>query len=257
VAARPVNQLYLIAMRLLIVGVGCWAVAWGATAFPIVWRQSSIERIADHIVDGDPFKMEGLTEVIPGIEVAEQAEYCRPTTLRAGAVIRLRMAENIVAAGERELIDISMRSLSDSIRRSLRCAPADPFLWLGLFWVENARTGFSPRHLEYLRMSYRLGANEGWVGLKRNGMALAVFEQLPPDLAEMAIGEFAKLLDTGFYGEAVSIFTGPGWRVRDLLLPRLKKVAEVHRQAFAKALYTRGYDVAVPGVTHPESRPWH
>jgi hypothetical protein len=50
-------------------------------------------------------------------------------------------------------------------------------------------------------------------------------ERLPPDLADMAIGEFPNLLDSGFQREAVAIFMGPDWRIGDRLLPRLKDVA--------------------------------
>jgi hypothetical protein len=59
-------------------------------------------------------------------------------------------------------IDSSMISLHNAIRRSLACPPADSFLWVVLFWVENAMYGFSSDHLECLHMSYSLGPNEGW-----------------------------------------------------------------------------------------------
>jgi hypothetical protein len=149
-----------------------------------------------------------------------------------------------------------MSALADSVRGSLSCAPADPFLWFILYWLENARSGFDHKHLEYLRLSYMLGPNEGWIGAKRNRFALAVFEHLPPDLADMAIGEFAHLLESGFHSEVVAIFTGPGWRIRDRLLSGLKNVPKIHREGFAQALYWQGYDVDVPGIRRPDPRHW-
>jgi hypothetical protein len=89
-----------------------------------------------------------------------------------------------------------MISLHNAIRHSLACSPADSFLWRVLFWVENAMYGFSSDHLE--RMSYSLGPNEGWIALKRNLVAPAVFERLPPDVGEMAIREFASFFGSGF-----------------------------------------------------------
>jgi hypothetical protein len=42
-----------------------------------------------------------------------------------------------------------------------------------------------------------LGPDEGWIALKRNVVALAVFERLRPDVGEMAIREFARLFGSG------------------------------------------------------------
>jgi hypothetical protein len=83
-------------------------------------------------------------------------------------------------------------------------------------------------------------------------MALSVFEALPPDLAELAIREFADVVRSGLYNEAGVLLTGPGWRLRDVLLPRLEDLAEPNRRAFARLLYDRGFDVAVPGITFSE-----
>jgi hypothetical protein len=249
------------AARGFLILVGFAALAWGAYTLPVFWRQSPLERTARHIIDGDPFKPEALLAMMPDVEAAERAGLCRPAALRGAAVVRLRVAELAFADAEPSSIPASILSQlnasRDSIRRSLVCAPADPFLWVVLYWIESVRNGLRPDYLEYLRLSYRLGPNEGWIGAKRNGLALAVFEQLPPDVAEMALAEFANLLKSGFYGEAIASFTGPGWRLRELLLPRLKGVAERHRQAFSRALYTLGYDIAVPGIQSPDPRPWH
>jgi hypothetical protein len=123
-------------------------------------------------------------------------------------------------------------------------------------WLDGATTGLRPVQLEYLRLSYRLGPNEGWVAARRNRLALAIFERLPPDLAEAAVSEFARLVDGWVYPDSIALFTGPGWPIHDRLLASLKDVGELQREAFAKALYTQGYDVAVPGITAPEARPW-
>jgi hypothetical protein len=246
-----------IATRTWLLALAGAATLWGVAVLPAFWRQSALERTATHVLAGDPFKSELLEALIPAVEAAEQADYCRPEATRSAAIIRLRLAEQAVAEGERMAIDSRLAALRDSIRRSLACSPADPFLWVVLYWVESARNGFQPGYLDYLRLSYRLGPNEGWIGVKRNAFALAVFERLPPDIADTAIGEFAGLLDAGFYEDTVAIFTGPGWQVRDRLLPRLKQVAERYRQMFAKGLYARGYDVTVPGIQLPDPRPWH
>jgi hypothetical protein len=138
-----------------------------------------------------------------------------------------------------------MSSLGTSVRGSLACLPADPLLWLVPFWHESARNGFKPQSIAYLRLSYRLGPNHGWVIWRRSHIAFAVFERSPPDLAEQVTNEFVTLVESGFYREALKILTVPAWQLRDVIAQ------------FAKLLYFSGYDVAMPGADPPELRPWH
>lgn len=244
------------AARTFMVLLGGFALAWSAYVLPVFWQQAPFERIATRVIAGDPFKPRALAELLPGVQALERGRVCRPSGLRAAAVIRLRLAEDSIKGGEPE-IDGSLNSLRDSIHLSLECSPADPFLWLVLFWVENALNGFSPDHLAYLRMSYREGPDEGWIALKRNGFALALLDQLPPDLAETALAEFQRLLSSGFYEAALAIFTGPGWLNRNLLLSRIKNVPDLNREVFARMLHGEGYQVDVPGTKRFGERPWH
>jgi hypothetical protein len=194
---RALGKLCQFATRTILVTFGCAAVAWGLYALPVFARQTPIERVATHVIGGDPFRPKVLAATMPLVEAAEQAEQCRPVALRSAAIIRTRVAEQAIVDGED--IDASLSALRNSIRRSLTCSPTDPFMWVVLYWVECAERGFQPNYLEYLRLSYRLGPNEGWIGLRRNGLTLAVFGQLPPDLAEKATEEFVGLLDSGFF----------------------------------------------------------
>jgi hypothetical protein len=243
-------------LRCFVVILGCMAVAWGLFVFPIFWHESSIERTANQIIAGDLFKGSLLAGLFPIIVSIESSTYCRPSAVRSAAIIELRMAEGTAPANNLKHVDGRLRSLNQTIRSSLSCSPSDPFLWLVLYWSEGTQDGFRSEDLKYLRMSYLLGPNEGWIALKRNGITFAVSEKLPVDLAEYAIIEFVGLIEMGFYEQAAEIFTGPAWRVREQLLPRLQNIEERHRQAFANILYTKGYDVVVPGIKRQGSRPW-
>jgi len=73
-------------------------------------------------------------------------------------------------------------------------------------------------------------------------------------LTDLSYREFIQILNTGLYMEAVEIFTGPAWRVRDQILPLLTEVPIRNREIFADALRNRGSEVIVPGVSdrrHP------
>ena len=237
--------------------VGSVAIAWGVLTFPIFEQQSVLELTGMHIIDGEPFNADELNRLLPILTATEEdTKSCPVNVLHFAAIIRLRLVEVDIAAAARDRIDDSLQTLRHSIYRSLGCSPADPFLWTVLFWLENTMNGYSPEHLSYLSLSYKLGPNEGWIALTRNRLALSIFDQLPANLREMAIGEFSHLLESGFYAETANLFTGPGWPIRNMLLARLNGVSEVSRQRFARTLYDEGYDIDVPGVGRVDPRPW-
>ncbi|HEY5505326.1 MAG TPA: hypothetical protein VIK28_09220 [Sedimentisphaerales bacterium] len=224
------------AARILICGFGGLAIAWALFTFPIFWQQSAIEQIEKHIIAGDSFKSDALKPLTPVLSALGQEKWGRPTALGGAAVIKLRLLEQAFVGSNQNALDRLMKETGETIRTSLANSPSDPFLWLVLFWLENTKNGFNRAHLKYLQMSYFLGPNEGWISVKRNRFALAIFSALPSDIAEDAVSEFARLVDSGFIAESADILVGPAWSIRDTLLPRLKDVDEVSRQAFAKAV---------------------
>ncbi len=243
-------------IRIFIVALGCLAIGWGLLVLPIFWRQSAIERTTGAIIAGKPYRTEPLLGQLAIADAAEKSTYCYPEALHSAAILRLRLMDEAVSAKDQEKVQSQLGPLTDSITASLSCSPADPFLWLVLYWAKGAQSGFSPDHLKYLRLSYRLGPNEGWIGLKRNPVVFALSEKTPADLKEYAINEFLGLLKSGFYQQAVETFTGPAWWMHDELLQRLQNVELRHRRIFASVLHAKGYDVTVPGIERPGSRPW-
>jgi hypothetical protein len=246
-----------IAARMLVCIYGAFAVSWAVFVFPFFSQLSTIERIEKHVIAGDAFKSDVLISLKPTLALFGHSKLGRPFALRGTAVIDLRLLEQAFVDGDQANIDYLMRSASQAVRKSLANSPADPFLWLVLFWLENSQSGFSSGHLQYLEMSYKLGPNEGWLAVKRNRFALAIFPSLQPDLAEYAIGEFARLVGSSFFDEAANILAGPGWLIRERLLPRLDAIGELNRQVFGKIVYRLGRDVSIPGVERPVWRPWH
>ncbi len=242
-------------VRLFTVGLGAAAIAWGIFNFPYFVRKAPLLEVARQIIAETPFRVDVLDKLLADADAAEQDSLCRPRAMRAAAILKLRVLELTYTGDDVALIDPRAKELDEAIRDSLSCAPADAFLWQVMFTVESTRNGFRPEYLEYARMSYRLGPNEGWVALKRCPVLLAVFERLPPDLADNVVDEFGRIVENGLYPDAVRILTGPGWRVRDRLLRRLEHVALSQREQFARLLDEQGFDVTVPGVVLPE-HPW-
>ena len=241
--------------RIFVAAVGCMAVMWGLVTLPIFWRQSTLERTAQWIIKGASYKPEALAGVVPVIEAMEKTTVCAATALRSAAIIRLRIAE-LGQSGNAEEKSDTLNAAANSVRDSLSCSPANSFLWLALYWLDTAQHGYRPEDLKYLRLSYLLGPNEGWIALKRNAITFAMLQSSPDwcdqrvcilsNFSESAINEFVRLVTSGFYEEAVEVFTGPAWPEREAILPHLAGISEPDRRRFLDILHRRGYDVNVP-----------
>jgi hypothetical protein len=246
---------FLIA-RCFLFAIGCISLWWGIAGLSGFGQQFSIERIANRVIAGEQFNATLLGRQFPIIEGIERATWCRPAALRSAAIIRLRMVEVTASTKDHKHGDEDLRSLDNAIRSSLSCLPADPFLWLVLYWVESTRNGIKPEYFNYLRMSYQLGPNEGWIIFKRSSVAFANFALLPNDVATDAINEFLALIKSELYQQAVEILSGPAWHVRDSVLPQLATLPQENREAFARVVSDRGLAIVVPGVDPRKSRPW-
>ena len=244
--------------RIFTATLGCAAIAWGLANLPMFWRQMTPENIARHILLGESYKTDVLLRQLSVLEAAEDGAKCRPIALRSTAIVRLRLMEEPSRNGvERPLEAQQLQALDNSIRSSLACSPADPFLWLVLYWVENSLNGTKSEYLNYLRMSYRLGPNEAWIIFKRSPVSFASFAELPADLATEPIRELLVLIKNELYQPAVEIFSGPAWQIRDTILPYLASLPRRNREAFARVVRDKGLDVTIPGVDPPKSHPWH
>jgi hypothetical protein len=241
-------------MRLGLLVAGSAALVFATLVLVVSPQPVALERAAVRIVMGDRYKAEELDRFVGADELAFQP-LVRAASLRSAAVVALRQAEESIANGQRTDIDRHMDALERGLRHALTIGPADTFLWLALFWRETFAGGFEPTRLSMLEMSYRTGPREGWVAVRRNAWTLGLYSRLGSDLQEAAAAEFIGLVASRFM-ETVSILTGPGWSVHDVLIPRLAMVDELQRKAFARALYQQGYDVQIPGIVRPDDRPW-
>jgi hypothetical protein len=254
---RAVTGMCDIAVRIALCSLGCLAVGWSAFTLPTILRQSVISNNAKHIIQGDTFKEGALDALRSSVGSVDSGKWSHPSILGSAAIVELRYLEQAMANADQPDIDSRMDGLIGAIRNSLQNAPADPFLWLVLFWLENTHNGFKRANFQYLQMSYATGPSEGWVAVRRHRLALALYNQLPPALKDASVAEFARLVDSNYIADAADILTGPAWPIREPVLAGLKDVDLVSRQTFAKTVYRLGYDVAVPGVDQQPFRPWN
>jgi hypothetical protein len=243
--------------RIFLILFGGVALAWGWVTVPIFWRQATIEHVARHIIRGEPYADDVLMRQMPVVEAVETSSDCRPIALWSAAIIQLRFVERISHTEVGKAIDKQkLNKLDTAIKRSLSCSPAEPFMWLVLYWAEREYSGLNSNDSKYLELSYRLGPDEGWIALKRNPLAFSNYAILPAGLKAYANNEFLGLINSRFYQQAASILGGPAWFLRDELLQKLTALPLRKREEFAKAVYDRGLVVTIPGIKSPDSRPW-
>ena len=144
--------------RTFICLLGLGAVAWGGFALPLFWQQASVNRVASELLQGHAFKMQWLLDEARQVEAAEPSSFCNPTALHNLVVLRLAILNEAIAAPTirssiRPMIRYMMRREGHS-----SCAPADPFVWLTLFWLDAGKRGFDVRQCELFAIVLRSGS---------------------------------------------------------------------------------------------------
>ncbi|RTM05642.1 MAG: hypothetical protein EKK33_33770 [Bradyrhizobiaceae bacterium] len=247
--------LYGLLVRCLAVLLSFAGILFGYFIEPVAWQERSLAPMAHHVISGERYDTKMLADALNHANLII-SDSCITTGLRSVAFIRLRLVEDAIGEADRRSLDDRLDAFKAAALRSLSCAPADPFLWFALYWVEVTQRGFAPELLVYLQKSYQLGPFEGWIQVKRNRFALAVYDKLPEDLARQVVLEFKTLVNSGFTADAASILVGPGWNIRSKLLAPLDDVKMRYRRELFKEVRRAGYEVAIPGVD-TEVRPWN
>lgn len=236
--------------------LGLGGIAWGGFLFPLFWQQASLDRAASAIIQGDSFKMQRLLYDVQKAATVDRSSVCNPTASRDMVAFRLAILDDAMAMKNKALAAAAYRPLYDATRYALSCNPADSFEWLTLFWLDLTKKGFTSENAEFLRLSYALAPNEGWIAIRRSRLAIALLPKLPADLAGDAISEFVKLVDTGsLYAETAALLANAPPAVQKRLAEALSSAKPVPREIFARTLTDKGLDVDIPGV-HKPTRPW-
>lgn len=241
--------------RVFTCSLGLAAIAWGSFELPLFWRQAPVDRMASEILQGQTFATPLLMDEAKQIEASEKSSLCNPAVLRDAAAIRLAIVDNLMAEHDK-MPTSAYTTLYQATRTALSCSPTDSFEWLTLFWLDLSGHGLTAKNATYLRLSYALGPNEGWIALRRNRLAIALFPQLPSDLADDAVDEFVRLVNTAaLYRETAEIFSRAAPVAQRRLAKALGSAKSIPREMFAKTIYDDGVDIQIPGVERP-SRPW-
>lgn len=240
------------APRLLAIALAVLGAFWGVMTLPIFWQARVIGLTADLIVRSHRF----ATQAVAAEAAKADSAGLSPSVAarRSLAILKLRLAEDALNAGDRLSLKGRLADLKRSTADVLEIEPSDAFFWLVYYWCDLNTEGFRPANLKFLQASYELGPNEGWIAIRRNRLALAAFSELSPDMSERVLSEFTGMVASGLIVDAASNLIGPGAPLQSVLLGRLTAVPIAERERLARYLEENGVDLAVPGVERTEKR---
>ncbi|WP_439401374.1 hypothetical protein ACNJYA_32500 [Bradyrhizobium sp. DASA03068] len=239
-------------VRVMLLFVALFGTLWPMAAVPSFWLTAPIREASLRIMADGLFRPGVLADMLIRLNANSPRGVVQPEFRFALAVVTLRTAEEAMHRKNSDEGDRAMEASEGELRSALQVIPTDSFLWLMLYSVVTRRSGFDFENIGYLERSYALGPNEGWVVLRRNQLALAVFSLLSKSRQDEVVAEFAALINSGFIEEAAISLTGAGWVERERLLENLKKLDVASREIFAKRLARDGVRVSIPGIEQDE-----
>lgn len=242
---RPVRKAFV---RAILLFVALFGTLWALVVLPSFWLMAPVRKVSLHIMADGRFRPGILADMLVRMKAQQQPAILQPELRYALALVTLQAAENAMQRKSPDEADREMQAAEGALRSALEVKPTDSYLWLMLYSVVTRRNGFDPENIRYLDRSYASGPNEGWVGLRRNQLSLAIFSMLSKSVQQEVVSEFAALINSGFVEEAAINLTGVGWVERERLLENLKQVDIVSREIFAKRLARDGAKVRIPGV---------
>ncbi|MBR0737657.1 hypothetical protein JQ581_12035 [Bradyrhizobium liaoningense] len=228
--------------------LGSVGIFWSSIALPLSWHIAPAREISARIIGDDRFKPEALAEMQTRMAFISQPIVLPPELTYAKALLAVCIAEEATQRYNLDKADLEVDAAEVLLRAALTINPKNSLLWLMLYSVATMHRGFDLSYLSYLEQSYALGANEGWVALRRNSLALASFPLLNSATQQSANSEFAAILNSGFVDVAAINLMRVGPVARDGLLKGLDRVDITPREALARKLLRDGVSVSVPGV---------
>ncbi|UWU91391.1 hypothetical protein [Bradyrhizobium sp. CB1015] len=242
-------------MRALLLFCGLLGIVWAKCSIPIFVLISPARDVVTRIIADERFKPGVLADALVLIKASPRSSMMRSEFFQAEALLTLRVAEQAMQRRKEEKGDNEVEAAEGSLKMALAANPSSSFLWLMLYSVETVQNGFDPTNISYLDRSYNFGPLEGWIAVRRNRLALAIFPMLSEVQQDAVVSEFAQLVDANFADDAAMNLISVGWAYRERLLSILGKVDISSRQALSKRLAVNGVKLAIPGIEVDE-RPW-
>ncbi|KAA2236915.1 hypothetical protein [Salinarimonas soli] len=211
--------------------------------------------IGDRVARGDTFRPDVIRAWAGRVEASLGAT-CDVPYLTHGLFILMKALEVEREQADLAALDRRTEAARSAAVRTLTCAPTHSFAWLSLYWIDTARLGAGTALQGLLAQSYRTGPKEMWIAVRRNPLAMNIFEELSPELQLRAVDEFLDLVQVAPFDFTAAIFTSLAPETQAAILPRLAEVPIDRRRFLARRLESRGLELEIPGLPARDERPW-
>ncbi len=242
-------------LRTTLVLLGLVGAVLSAASLRSSWAVAPVKDAMASILANDRFRPGALKNLLEVAQAPSGLFLQRSDHVRAEGLVRVKVSEELIERKSAEQVAEEVALAEKAIRSSLVLNPGDSLLWFMLYSVVLTREGDDSNARPFLEESYEVGPLEGWIALRRNGLALAARARLAEKTRTLVDLEFAGLVASFFLDHAVRSLTmlRPDHQAR--LLDRLSDVDIVAREAFGKALAKDQILLEVPGVKI-DRRPW-
>lgn len=238
--------------RAAICAIALVGVAYGAQF--VADGEARLDSMARKVVRGERFRNAELAQTIDESRLPPGA--CDAERLRNQAILQAQITDNVISDGDLDEIDTETAALSKSADRLIACSPREPFGWLMRFWTRTRQAGLDGAAMEALASSYRYGPREAWVAIRRNPMAIGILGRLPPELQQVALAEFAGLLEQQAIDSPAATLAAASLEVQDRLYKVAAELSEPVRLKLSFALRARGLPTRPLNLPEGPWRPW-
>ena len=241
------------AIRLLLLTWGLVGIAWPLAMARDRLLDTPFENMAFRINTGQAYDYDVLARTSvrdpdpPG---------CDLNGMRQHLIVRSELLNAAIESGAIDQIDAVSDELWSASERLLICEPSDSFSWLMRYWLMTRRVGLTPDTFAALERSYRFGPREAWIAVRRNQLAISVFDYLPATLKAQALTEYVDLLRAYVTSAPVEVFVRSKPNVRRALMDATRQLPDTLRNSLLSTLEVRVADFDFRPYDPNPVRPW-
>jgi len=221
--------------RLLIAILAAAGLAWGIMILPASETADELRDIEAALLHNEEFSAGALSRRLASIDPST-LDACDTHSQGALSLIEMRLTQSALLAGNTKEFSDHSASMDARLRRTLACAPHHSFSWLMAFALDVLHGRINDHSFQLLAMSYSTSPNEAWVAIRRNPLAVRLFESAPENLKPSILKEFRLLVINGFSKDAASSYRGASEATRALLRTSVDELNPKQQNSFRDAL---------------------
>ncbi|MBY0383498.1 MAG: hypothetical protein K2W78_16515 [Xanthobacteraceae bacterium] len=221
--------------RLLIALLAVAGLSWGIATLP---KSESLDDLRDFeaiLLHNEEFSANALARRLESTET-KSLSGCDTHSQNALSLAEMRLTQAALLSGNTKTFTDRANAIEARLRLVLSCAPHHSFSWLMAFALDVLHGRINDHSFQLLAMSYATSPNEAWIAIRRNPLAVRLFEAAPDALRPPILREFQLLVINGFSKDAASGYRGANEKTQALLRARIEELKPKEQDSFRDAL---------------------